>query len=247
MNQPVDPETLTALVIDDERLARKELISLLQAFPRIRVVGEADSVESALSAIKRTGPDILFLDIQMPRKSGFDLLNEIAFDGRIIFVTAYDEYAIRAFEVNALDYLLKPVSPERLELTLQRLAEQKPPHSIPSSRKLRYDDSLFLLLGTRMVFLRISQVIAITAEKDYTMVFLPNAKSGLTGKSMKEWEDRLPESHFTRIHRSAIINIEKIARIDKWFNNCYKVHLEGLPEALVVSRRYSRTLREKYA
>lgn len=246
MNQPENSEALTALVIDDERLARKELISLLQAFPLIRVVGQADSVESAITEIKRTSPDILFLDIQMPRKSGFDLLDEIDFDGRIIFVTAYDEYAIRAFEVNALDYLLKPVSPERLGLTLQRLTEQQPP-ALPAFRKLQYNDSLFLTLGTRLVFLRISQIIAITAEKDYTMVFLPNDKRGLTGKSMKEWEDRLPESHFTRIHRSAIINIDNIARVDKWFNNCFKVHMEGLPEPLIVSRRYSRILRERYA
>jgi len=246
MNPKENPEALTALVVDDERLARKELISLLEAYPHIRVVGQADDVESAISEINKTNPDVVFLDIQMPRKSGFDLLEEIHFDGRIIFVTAYDEYAIRAFEVNALDYLLKPVSPERLELAIRRLTEQQPP-ATHAFRRLQYTDSLFLTLGTRMAFIRVSQIIAITAEKDYTMVFLSNEKNGLTGKSMKEWDDRLPESHFTRIHRSAIINIDKISRVDKWFNNCFKVYMEGLPEPLIVSRRYSRILREKYA
>ena len=245
MHQKDSPKVLRALVIDDERLARKEMITLLETYPHIQVVGQADSVESAITEVNKTSPDILFLDIQMPRKSGFDLLNEIDFDGQIIFVTAYDEYAIRAFEVNALDYLLKPVSSERLELTLQRLYNEIPQIS-PVSRKLNYDDRLFLNFGTRLNFLRINQITAITAEKDYTLVQLADGRSGLTYKSMKEWEERLPEKYFSRIHRSTIINIENITKIDKWFNNSLKVHVPGLKEPLVVSRRYARMLKERY-
>jgi two-component system LytT family response regulator len=245
MNQNENPGVLKALIIDDERLARKEMISLLEAYPNIRVVGQADSVDSASMEIKKCSPDVLFLDIQMPRKSGFDLLNEVDFDGRIIFVTAYDEYAIRAFEVNALDYLLKPVSPERLERAIQRLYEEMP-RPVPSNRKLNYDDCLFLTFGTRLNFLRINQISAITAEKDYTLVHLTDGKSGLTGKSMKEWEERLPDKYFSRIHRSAIINIENIAGIDKWFNNTLKIRLPGLKEPLIASRRYAKLLKDRY-
>ncbi|MEI6457103.1 MAG: LytTR family DNA-binding domain-containing protein [bacterium] len=245
MNQMENPEVLRAVVIDDERLARKEMVTLLEAHPNIQVVGQADSVESARTEIRKTDPDVLFLDIQMPRKSGFDLLNEIDFDGQIIFVTAYDEYAIRAFEVNALDYLLKPVSPERLDLALKKLNKEKSV-PVPAGKKLNYDDCLFLTFGTRLSFLRINQITAITAEKDYTMVSLADGKSGLTGKTMKEWEERLPDRYFSRIHRSTIINIENITHIDKWFNNSLKVHLPGLKEPLVVSRRYARILKERY-
>jgi len=245
MNQKENPKVLRVLVIDDERLARKEMITLLEDYPQIQVVGQADSVESAKSEINKTNPDVLFLDIQMPRKSGFDLLNEIDFSGQIIFVTAYDEYAIRAFDVNALDYLLKPVSAERLERSLQRLYDEIPQPE-PVARKLSYDDRLFLNFGIRLNFLRINQIVAITAEKDYTLVHLLDGKSGLTYKSMKEWEERLPGKHFSRIHRSAIINIDTIAKIDKWFNNSLKIHLPGLPEPLIVSRRYARLLKERY-
>jgi len=245
MDQNENHKVLTALVIDDERLARKEMITLLEAHPHIQVVGQADSVVSAISEISKTNPDILFLDIQMPRKSGFDLLGEIDFDGRIIFVTAYDEYAIRAFEVNALDYLLKPVSPERLDITLKRLYDEMPQLN-PSTKKLNYDDCLFLNFGIRLNFLRINQITAITAEKDYTLVYLMDGRSGLTNKPMKEWEERLPEKFFTRIHRSAIINIENIVKIDKWFNNSLKIQLPGLEKPLIVSRRYARLMKERY-
>ena len=111
-----------AVIVDDERLARNKLRSLLAQHPQIRLVGEADSVDSAIETIERTGPDVVFLNIQMPGKSGFELVNQVKLPIRIIFVTAFDEYAIRAFEVTALDYLLKPVNPERLAKAIERLA-----------------------------------------------------------------------------------------------------------------------------
>jgi len=234
---------LSAIVVDDERLARKELISMLDGFDTVNVVGEADSVEKAVIQIKKTNPDIIFLDIQMPGKSGFDLINDYELDARIVFVTAYDEYAIRAFEVNAMDYLLKPVSYERLTRSIDRLFDNAPPPEV-KARDLYYDDRLFIEFGRSIRFLTISEIICIHAEGDYTMVQIAKGDKGLVTKSMKEWEERLPEKHFCRIHRSTIINLEYIENIEKYFNYSYTLSLKGIKEPLIISRRYAKKLKE---
>jgi two-component system LytT family response regulator len=235
---------LKALIVDDERLARRDLILLLESFDHIQVIGEADSVENALTAIKDLHPDLLFLDIQMPGESGFDLLEKLEDPPKTIFVTAFDEYAIRAFEINALDYLLKPVNPERLALSLERLEHQKEENK-KDWRLLTYDDRLFLLVDDRMQFLKVSNILTIKAAGDYSEVLKTNIKRGLTTKTMKEWEHRLPPGHFCRIHRSTIINMDYVEQLEEWFNYSYKVHMKGLKEPLVMSRRYVARLKEK--
>jgi len=233
-----------ALLIDDERLARKDLISLLSAHDNIDVVGEADDVPSAVKAIEKLNPDVIFLDIQMPGESGFDLLNKIDVEARIIFVTAYDEYAIRAFEVNALDYLLKPVNPERLEKALEKL--ESPERETPArTRRLGYDDQLFLMLGRHFKFLRVKTILIVTAAGDYSEVLTTDSAKGLTLKSMKEWEARLPEQHFQRIHRSTIINMNFVDRVEPWFNYSFRIHLKGVEEPFVISRRYATRLKDR--
>ncbi len=232
------------LIIDDERLARKDLISLLRDHDNIVVVGEADDVPSAARAIEKLTPDVIFLDIQMPGESGFDLLEKTEVDARIIFVTAYDEYAIRAFEVNALDYLLKPVSPDRLAKALERL-ESQDQDMRTRTRQLQYDDRLFLMLGTHFKFLKVDTILNISAAGDYSEVLTSDGNRGLTAKSMKEWETRLPAQHFIRIHRSSIINMEFIERVEEWFNYSFRVYLKGVAEPYVISRRYATRLKER--
>lgn len=236
---------LSALIVDDERLSRIELISMLKHFENINVIGEADNVDLAIKQIEKLKPDLVFLDIQMPGKSGFDLLDEIEVEAKIIFVTAYDEYAIRAFEVNALDYLPKPVSQERLTKTVERIINNDPNKNL-IVKKLKYTDRLFLEFGTRMCFLKISEIAFITAEGDYSMVNLINGKKGLVSKSMKEWEERLPKDFFCRIHRSSIVNTEVIDKIDKYFNNSYKISLKGVKESLIISRRYAKKIKSLF-
>ncbi len=234
-----------ALIVDDERLARKELISMLNEFENIRVAGEADSVAAAEKSIKKLNPDVIFLDIQMPGGSGFDLLDSIDIKAKIIFVTAFDEYAIRAFEVNALDYLLKPVNPIRLEETLERLLEStKEKNHV--FKNLQYDDRLFLLLDSSYKFINVKDIACINSSGDYTEVSLSGSSTGITMKTMKEWESRLPEKYFCRIHRSTIINIEFIDKIEEWFNYSYKVYLKNINSPYIMSRRYAAALKEKY-
>ncbi len=232
------------LVVDDERLARKDLIALLGAYDNIRVVGEADDVPSAAKAIEKLSPDVIFLDIQMPGESGFDLLDKADVEAQVIFVTAYDEYAIRAFEVNALDYLLKPVNTDRLAKALEKLElrEQEIPAKV---RKLNYDDRLFLMLGKHFKFLRVNTILNISAAGDYSEVLTSGGHGGLTLKSMKEWEARLPPQHFIRIHRSTIINMEFVDRVEEWFNFSFKVYLKGIEEPFLISRRYAVRLKDK--
>ncbi len=235
-------EILSALVVDDERLARMELISMLKHFDNINVIGEADSVDKAIEQIESHKPDLIFLDIQMPGKSGFDLLDKIELEAKIIFVTAYDEYAIRAFEVNALDYLPKPVSQERLTKTVERIIRNSPNKQL-SSKKLKYTDRLFLEFGTQIRFLKVCDITFITAEGDYSMVNLIDGSNGLVSKSMKEWEERLPADFFCRIHRASIINTEYIEKIDKYFNTSYKISLKGVKDPLIISRRYAKKIK----
>ncbi len=236
---------LNILVVDDERLARKDLISMLINFGIIGDIEEADCVGSAIDKINEKLPDIIFLDIQMPGGNGFELLDKTDINAEIIFVTAYDEYAIRAFEVNALDYLLKPVEQKRLEETLKRLSSKQ--RKIKSVlRKLQYDDRLFLLIDSHYKFINIRDIIYIKSAGDYTEVYLVDSRMNLTLKTMKEWELRLPEKHFCRIHRSTIISIECIERIEEWFNYSFKVFLTGIKEPVILSRRYASALKEKY-
>jgi two-component system LytT family response regulator len=236
-------KTFRALVIDDERLARKDLISLLEAHDNIAVVGEADDVPSSVEAIKRLNPDVIFLDIQMPGDSGFELLERTNVEAHIIFITAYDEYAIRAFEVNALDYLLKPVNPERLAMALEKM-ESKELDTWTKARTLNYEDRLFLMLGKHFKFLKVNAILSILSAGDYSEVLTSDGNKGLVLKSMKEWESRLPARHFIRIHRSTIVNMEYIDRVEEWFNYSFRVYLKGVEEPYVISRRYANKLKE---
>jgi len=232
------------LLVDDERLSRNDLRQMLSAHDNIDIVGEAANGDKALELINERQPDLVFLDIQMPGLNGFDVLEHISSDVKVIFVTAFDEYALRAFEVNALDYLLKPVNPERLKQSIERL-ELIPDESDESIRELEYHDRLLLKLNTSLGFLKISTIISITSAGDYSEVLCTNKKKVLVHKSMSEWETRLPATFFNRIHRTTIVNMEFVDRLEEWFNNSYRVYLKGIEEPYVMSRRYVAKLKQK--
>jgi two-component system, LytTR family, response regulator len=232
------------VVVDDERLARAKLRAMLEHYPQISITGEADSCQTALSLINEDRPDVVFLDIQMPRESGFDLVNRLERPIKIIFVTAFDEYAIRAFEINALDYLLKPVSQERLTRAVERLSHSAAPSEGPN-RHLEHDDFLFLTIGQNSRFLRVCEIKYISAADAYSEIITADQRKTLVLKSLNEWEERLPEKYFARIHRSTIINIEFVERVEKWFNYSFQVHLRGVKDPLTLSRRYAAKLKDK--
>jgi two-component system LytT family response regulator len=236
--------TFKSIIVDDEELAREDLKALLNDFNEIEIIGESESVEETKELIEKLNPDLIFLDIQMPGRSGFDLLGEIECSARIIFVTAYDEYAIRAFEINAVDYLMKPVNKERLSQSIERLkAEQEIKKNI--KMKLELKDNIFLTVNNHYQFVKIGSIVKIISAGNYSEIYTSTKIKGLVLKSLKEWEERLPPNYFIRIHRGAIINVEYIERLEEWFNYSYKVYLKGFEEPLVISRRYAAALKQR--
>ena len=232
-----------AIVVDDERLARNELISLLDEHDCVEVVGEAEDVSSAAEAIRALRPDVVFLDIQMPGESGFGLLNSIDVDCDIIFTTAFDEYAIRAFDVNALDYLLKPIHPERLSRAIKKLDSRTRVSSVPD--RYRYSDIVVVSSGGRMKSIRISEIVLLQASGDYVEVLTSGENRILVHRTMMEWERRLPEDQFYRIHRSMIVNLEYVARFEESPKRHYRVYMKNDKGPFQISRRCASKLRHK--
>jgi two-component system, LytTR family, response regulator len=241
------PRRRHAVIVDDERLARSELRTLLEEAHagEVHVVGEADSVSAAARLVHATDADVVFLDIQLAGETGMELLPLLGEDVDVVFVTAYDEYTLRAFEVNALDYLLKPVAPERLAVTVKRLAAAQPPS--PPREAITYEDRLFLRFGEERAFVRVRDIMAIEAEGDgSTLRLAPHVVRKPSAKSLREWEQRLPDRHFVRIHRSTIVNLDYVERLEAWSHASHHVYLRGLPEPMTMSRRFGARLRDRF-
>jgi two-component system LytT family response regulator len=236
-----------ALVIDDERLARVTLNDMLANFPEIEVVGEAESVEDSIVLINSLHPDVLFLDIQLTDGTGFDLLNRVHFEQSVIFTTANDDYAIRAFEINALHYLLKPISAKKLFEAIARLKTHVGDTFIPSEAIFDYHDRLLVSKGSAFHFIKISEISVISASKDYTLIRTFDGLEFIDDKSMGEWESRLPQKHFLRINRSIIINFDAIERTEKKSLNLVLIHIKNYNEPLRVSRMYYRKIKSKFS
>lgn len=234
-----------AVIIDDERLARRWLRTLLAEAhaDTVHVVGEAASVADAVRLIQATDADLVFLDITLGRESGFDLVPHLGSDVDVVFVTAHDAHAVRAFDLNALDYLLKPVEADRLAQTVDRL-QQSTPVPADLARVLTADDRLFLNLDGQRTFIRVGDIITLQAAGDDSIAHVAKrAATARTGKSLAEWKARLPERSFVRIHRSTIINLDFVERVEAWSHASYLVYLRGIQTPLKMSRRYGRSLR----
>jgi two-component system LytT family response regulator len=237
---------MKALIVDDERLARKELMTLLQAHNEIEVIGEAVNAEDAFDKILKLNPDVLFLDIQMPGKNGFELLEMLDSVPRVIFVTAFDEYAIKAFEINALDYLMKPIQPERLAESIVKLMReerrQETRENLLRSRKLTTDDQVFVKDGEKCWFVKLQDVRYFESDGNYIKVHFDKFKP-MIHKSLNALEERLDEKFFFRASRKHVINLQWVDRIETWFNGGLMVYLKG-GDAIEVSRRQSSRFKD---
>ncbi len=233
-----------ALIIDDERLARNELKKLLAKFPEVEVVGEAINAQDGSEKIAELNPDLLFLDIQMPDKTGFELLSELkATPPQVIFTTAYDEYAIKAFEFNALDYLLKPIEPDRLEDALHKLEEDANEKEVPQSNfKLTEEDQVFVKDGDRYYFIKMGHIRLFESVGNYVRVYFEDKKP-LTLKSLNALEERLDERMFFRANRKYIVNLRMVEKIEPYFNGGLLLNLNG-GEQIEVSRRQAVRFKE---
>lgn len=235
---------MKTIVIDDERLARKELISLLSDYKHITVVDEALNVEDAFEKIKKHSPDLLFLDIQMPGKTGFELLEMLDSVPEVIFTTAYDEYALKAFEVNAFDYLLKPIQPERLSKSLNKLLKKGNDQSdgFRPNKRLGVNDQVFVKDGEKCWFVRLSDVRLFESEGNYIKVYFDNFKP-MIHKSLNALEEKLDDRMFFRVSRKHVINLSWVEGIEPWFNGGLMVKLKG-GEKVEVSRRQAAKFKD---
>ena len=246
------PSPRPALIVDDERLARRDLRDLIESqhAGTVRIAGEAATVQEAATLARTSGADLVFLDIHLAGESGFDLLPLLEPDIDVVFVTAFDQHAVRAFEVNALDYLTKPVSPDRLAVTIARLRGGGRPVSASSATHdlvgpLAYDDRLFLRIDDRMAFLAVRDVVAIVADGDNASLWLASGRVVRVRKSLRSWEERLPAKQFVRIHRSALVNLTAVERVEEWSHFTYRMYVRGYREPLQMSRRYGARVREQ--
>lgn len=241
---------IRALIIDDERLARQEIRNQLQNIPDLEVVGESGVVDEALDLIERENPDLLFLDIQMPGKTGFELLEELEGSApEVIFVTAYDAYALKAFEVNALDYLMKPVEEERLREAIERIRDriterQEQAQETPDGM-LDISDQVFLKDGDKCWFVELQKVRLFESEGNYVRVYFDDQRP-LILKSLNALTDRLSDKYFFRASRKHIVNLRWIQKVETWFNGGLLVILKDGTK-VEVSRRQSVKLKEMMA
>ena len=233
-----------AIIIDDERLARNELKKLLLEFPEVEVIGEAANATEGIEKIESLNPDLIFLDIQMPGKSGFDMLTQIERAPHVIFVTAYDEYALKAFEVNALDYLMKPVEPKRLADALLKVKQKDEEELLSYNNRglLHENDQVFVKDGERCWFVKLSDVRLFESVGNYAKVFFGTNKP-LILKSLNALEERLDDKVFFRANRKHIINLRMIDKIEPYFNGGLLLDLTG-GEKIEVSRRQAVKFKE---
>jgi two-component system LytT family response regulator len=238
---------IRAIIVDDEAPARREMRRLLQAHAdAITVVGEARDLATARGLLLRTRPDVAFLDIRLGRVSGFDLLDDVDAETAVVFVTAYDDYAVRAFEASALDYLVKPVEPARVAGSIERL------EGLASRAKARRGAApfnafrwVFLESAAGAEFVELAAITHVTADPCGSRIHTTEGRVLPAARRLVEWERRLPPEDFLRVHRGAIVNLRHVERVEPWSHYGYRIHLRGGDDPIAMSRRYAREVRER--
>lgn len=212
------------VIVDDERLAREEVRRALKDYPEFRIVGEASNAKEAIALLEREEPDILFLDIHMPGKSGFDLLEELNTVPEVIFTTAYDQYAVKAFEINALDYLVKPLREERFAKTVEKVKVELEKKADETVGPFACHQKIFIKDGEKVHFIALGEIRLIESMENYARLYFGNEKT-MIKRSLNLLEKKLDPNVFFRANRSQIINTEYIKEIQPYFNNRLRIVL----------------------
>ena len=243
---------ITCLIIDDEQLARELLREYIDQMPNLSIVGEANKGKDAVDLIDQLKPDLIFLDVQMPGMTGFDVLDEITHDPHVIFTTAYDQYAIRAFEKNAVDYLLKPIDQERFQLAMKRAIERmrleqnnvgELLRNMKTENKTSYDSHIFVQKSEKLINLPVEEIMFLEASGDYT-ILTTKSDQFVSSSGIGKLEEILNPETFIRVHRSTIININFLKEIEKHFNGGMIVKMQS-GKSFPVSRTYAKLIRKK--
>jgi two-component system LytT family response regulator len=243
----------TCLIIDDEKLARELLREYLSSFPDIEIIGECSKGSEAVEQIDKLKPDLIFLDVQMPGMTGFDVLDEIAHVPYVIFTTAYDHYAIKAFEKNAVDYLLKPLDQERFKLAVERAQQRKKTESsniedLLSSMhthtpRTSYESHIFVQKSEKLFNLPVEEIIYLEASGDYTIISAKNDQY-VSSSGIGKLEEIMNPDMFLRVHRSTIINVNYLKEIERHFNGGMVVKMQN-GKSFPVSRTYAKIIRRR--
>lgn len=244
--------TIKTIIIDDERLAREELKSMLKDFSEIEIISEAKNGKEGVELINEHHPDLIFLDVNMPGLSGFELLKQLEEIPLVVFITAYDDYAMKAFEVDALDYILKPVDPERLKETIKKIVTKFEEDNLESEqlelqpkKVLSINDSVFIKDGEKCWFVELSKVRMLESEGNYVKVHFDQFRP-LILRSLGSFEERLDSDYFFRANRKFIINLKFIEKIENWFNGGLIVELKS-GEKVEISRRQAIRFKELWS
>jgi len=238
--------SIKAVIVEDSRLARNELKELLKNHPEIELIGEAENVDLAYELIQSTNPDLLFLDINMPEKDGFELLEMLDEVPITVFTTAFDEYAIKSFEYNALDYLLKPINEKRFAQALEKVKlklEDGPEETTSTTKRLTGNSQIFIKDGEKCWLIKVGDISHLEIVGNYTRVFF-NEERPMLYKSLNQVEEKLPEKYFFRANRQQIINTNFIATVVPWFNGKLKLTMQNGDE-VEVSRRQSYLFKDR--
>ena len=237
---------IKAVIVDDEPPARREMRRLLAGYDDVRVAGEAGDLTVAVGLLGRTRPDVVFLDIQLGKRSGFELLEEIDPDTAVVFVTAFDAYAVKAFETGAVDYLVKPVQAERLSLSLDRVRSRLTGRARDGHSSAVYSGARWIFLESRdhQDFIEVGNITHVEAGEGGTRVFLRDGRTRATSRPLSWWETRLPPAGFARVHRSTIVNLSHVEKVEQWFQYSYRLTIAGYRGNVLMSRRYAARLRD---
>jgi two-component system LytT family response regulator len=242
-------DVIKSVIVDDVESMRMVLKKLLSNFDKIQIIGEASNFEEAEDLINEEQPDLLFLDIDLNGLTSLDLLSKISYNPMVIFITSHGDFAIRAFELNAVDYLLKPISLDRLTRAIEKVTNKwEETENWSEDVNSRFGSDHIILLGfdNKLSFIRINEINYIEAYGNYTKVHLNDGRLSVTYNSIKNWEARLPEELFIQIHRSSIINLQNVVRIEKWANDTGRLYMKGIDKPFEVSRNYFFQIKKKY-
>jgi len=238
------------IIIDDERLAREELRMLLKEYQEIEVVGEAINGFDGIEKIKELNPDLIFLDVSMPGMNGFEMLKQLEDIPQVVFVTAHDEFALQAFENQALDYILKPIDPDKIAQVVKKIAsensyEDEQLFNSRKSRKLTENDKVFIKDGEKCWFIELKEVRMMESDGNYVKVYFKTFRP-MVLRSLNSFEERLDNEVFFRANRKFIINLNHVVAIENWFNGGLKVEISS-GEKIEVSRRQAIRFREIFS
>lgn len=237
---------MRTIIVDDERLAREEFKSMLAKYPQIEIVGEFKNTIEAEEGLKTLKPDLMFIDIQMPGETGLEFLERIEGAPRTIFVTAYDEFAVKAFKLNAYDYLLKPLDPERLQEVIERLEEEnKVPDGVENISVLKTGDKILIKDGDKVWFIKIDDIRYFESDGNYVKVFFDKFHPLLL-RSLNNLNERIDPKLFFRANRKYLINLERVVNIETWFNGGLQVELD-CGTKIEISRRQAIKFKDTFS